>query len=790
MTNVRAFAVFVTDKLGDAHTNYAEIILLKYNFFKTLYYIEINSHKIENMKYGQVYISMKYFIHLFLFLIFFSCKKHTTTKYNLDFEQLTVDKSFAKDWFQYPDYPISIDKNAFSGEYSGVITSNRGRQGRLAYVLPAIYDGDTIQLEGFIKTENVSPGFAGLFLSIKGSKGEYSNLSMGFEDMQNQEVAGTKDWKKYKISLPLPKEADYIILGGILSGKGKAWFDNFKVLIDGKDVQNLKDNGKEFFEADLDKEFELSSKINLDRIDQIEINNLFILGKIWGFLKYYHPSIGNGEVNWDYELFRVIPIFMEAKNSEKLNETIVNWIKNYKIKEVCKTCKKTSSNAVLKPDLDWIKNNNFTPEIINFLYYVYENRHQGNNYYFNVAPNVGNPLFTHENSYDLIPSSDDGYRLLSLFRYWNAIEYFFPYKQLIGKDWDKILSEHIPIFAEVKDKSEYDMALTKLLTEIHDTHAQLYGTIKKELFQAPIKVKFVEDKLIVTSYADLEKGKSTGLKIGDLITKINNIQIEEIVDSLSKFYPSSNEASLMRDIAADVLKFDSSNVNIDYISNFKPKNTDIALYNEEAFSKTTPNEYEKKSYRFLKDSIGYITLENIKKEEIENIKKEFSEAKGIIIDIRNYPNTFVPFLLGSFFVLEPTPFVKFIKVNENNYGEFNFTESLMINPTGFTFRRKLIVLVNEYSQSQSEYTAMAFKAGINTTIIGSTTAGADGNVSHLNLPSGYFTRISGVGIYYPNGKETQRIGIIPDIRIEPTIEGIKLGKDELLEKAIEIITKQ
>lgn len=46
---------------------------------------------------------------------------------------------------------------------------------------------------------------------------------------------------------------------------------------------------------------------------------------------------------------------------------------------------------------------------------------------------------------------------------------------------------------------------------------------------------------------------------------------------------------------------------------------------------------------------------------------------------------------------------------------------------------------------------------------------------------------SGIGVYYPDGGETQRIGIVPDIKVKPTIKGIREGRDELLEKAIEII---
>jgi C-terminal processing protease CtpA/Prc len=82
---------------------------------------------------------------------------------------------------------------------------------------------------------------------------------------------------------------------------------------------------------------------------------------------------------------------------------------------------------------------------------------------------------------------------------------------------------------------------------------------------------------------------------------------------------------------------------------------------------------------------------------------------------------------------------------------------------------------------------MAFRAGDNVTVIGSTTAGADGNTSKIHLPGGLLTMISGIGVYYPDGTETQRIGIVPDVEVKPTIKGIKEGRDELLEKAIKII---
>lgn len=79
---------------------------------------------------------------------------------------------------------------------------------------------------------------------------------------------------------------------------------------------------------------------------------------------------------------------------------------------------------------------------------------------------------------------------------------------------------------------------------------------------------------------------------------------------------------------------------------------------------------------------------------------------------------------------------------------------------------------------------MAFRSARNATVVGSTTAGADGNVSPIPLPGGLRSMVSGIGVFYPDRKPTQRIGIIADIEARPTIQGIRSGRDEVLEHAL------
>jgi C-terminal processing protease CtpA/Prc len=734
---------------------------------------------------------MKQVIILLIPLIVSSCQAQESKQFNFGFEKMNSNKELSEGWFKWGNYELSIDEQSNSGKYSGKITSDKsgGSFGSIAYKLPANYKGKIIQLKGYMKIKNVDNGFAGLLLRVDGN-----GQSLAFDNMQNQNISGTKDWHEYTITLDYPVEAESIFIAGILSGTGEAWFDDFVLTIDDEDVQFLKEVEKELSKALLDKEFDNGSSIKIAELSQLTIDNLELLGKVWGFLKYHHPKIGSGNLNWDYELFRYLPKYLELNEFEKRNQSLVDWIDSFGELEDCPKCEPAKEDAFLKPDLEWIDHQ--PNKLKEKLKLVHGKRHQGKHFYIRHAANIGNPEFLNENAYTNMSFPDDGFRLLSLYRYWNMIQYYFPYRHLMDKDWNLTLKEYIPKFVNAKNELEYELAAVELIGDIQDTHANLWGGADKindwkgEYF-APIHVRFIENQLVITDYYNPELKSETGLEIGDIITTINGQTIEQLIEEKSKYYPASNVPTRLRDISADILRSENNAINISYSRDQKEFKTTISLYPEDDLN--IYRLYRKSddlSYELLENNIGYITLQSIKDKDIPIIKEKFMDTKGIIIDIRNYPSSFVPFSLGSYFLSSPTSFVKFTRGNIDNPGEFTFTNELKIPNEEKTYEGKLIVIVNELSQSQAEYTAMAFRAGENTTIIGSTTAGADGNVSTIFLPGGLRTMISGIGINYLDGAETQRIGIIPDVEVKPTIQGIKEGRDELVEEAINIILGQ
>lgn len=162
-------------------------------------------------------------------------------------------------------------------------------------------------------------------------------------------------------------------------------------------------------------------------------------------------------------------------------------------------------------------------------------------------------------------------------------------------------------------------------------------------------------------------------------------------------------------------------------------------------------------------------------------------TKGLIVDIRNYPSDFVPFAMGAYLATKPTPFVSFTFADLANPGAFQFGDGALIESGPVHYGGRVFILVDETTQSSAEYTAMALRAMPNSMVVGSTTAGADGNVSAIPLPGQLSTIISGLGVYYPDHRPAPLIGIVPDVVARPTIEGIASGRDEVLETAMRLI---
>lgn len=740
---------------------------------------------------------------LCFFLLLSARSVHSQLKikdaFNLGFEVINAKDEFPKKWFQWgQNYKITPDSlQKVSGRYSLLIQPSAERKeghfGSPAVSIPAVYQGKEIELTGFLKLDNVQDGSAGLLMRIDGKNG-----ILQFDNMQNRKIQGTADWKQYSIKLPLPPDAETIFVAALHSGTGQVWVDDLELKIDGKDLLDVRiKEPKPALPADLDTAFSKGSGIRLAALDRGAVNDLVLLAKVWGFLKYYHPEVAEGNWNWDNQLFRVLPAVLNSKSKQERNEAILSFISGMGTVKNGKSIKKTKAEDIkFHADLNWIRDSEeLGADLSSKLMAIEACVKPAEHYYVAEMPGVGNPEFKNERGYALMTSPDDGFRLLSLFRYWNMIQYYFPYKHLIGEDWNKILPEFIPKLLAAKDQRSYTLVCLELIARIHDTHANVWGNRYLEenikgWSRLPIQTKFIEDKLTVTAFYSDTLGVKEKVRIGDVITKIDGEPVEMLVKRLLPFTPASNYPTALRDLARNLLRGNADMFSLELVRD--GRTSSITLPTVKLKSLKTTIDYdpqpEKPGYYILEENIGYVFPAKYRNTDLPNIKELFAITKGMIIDLRCYPSDFMPFTFGDYIKSKPGTFVKFTKTDYKHPGTFEFTNSLRNGSLlGQKYKGKVVVIVNENTQSNAEYTTMAFQSSDNVVVIGSMTAGADGNVSRFVLPGGISTMISGIGVYYPDGTETQRVGVKIDVPIKPTLEGIMSGRDELLEKAKALI---
>jgi C-terminal processing protease CtpA/Prc len=692
-------------------------------------------------------------------------------------------------WQAYPASDAFSDEQIVHGGKRSVRIERKenaaGDFSGINYAIPIDFDGRIVQLRGWVRTEAVSK-FAALWM--REDPADPRSGALAFDSMQRLGIHGTTDWTQYTISIPIHTEGRRIYFGFLVNGTGKAWADDLELLVDGQPIASVPKAQKSPTPLDTDHEFDTGSKIALSELSREQVENLTTLGRVWGFLKYHHPRVAAGLLHWDYELFRVLPEILRAPDRASANAALSKWIQKLRPAQECRTCSALGGDLYLKPEIDWIRSESALGKgLSSELRDIYFNRPAAKQFYVSPVPGVGNPVFDNEPSYGRVSFPDGGFQLLALYRYWNIIEYWFPNRDLIGEDWGKVLAEYIPKVALAKTTDEYKRQFLTLIARVHDTHANLWSSLEVRPpvgnCRVPAVFRFVEDSAAVTGFFGADGAGRTHLQRGDVVEMIDGAAVIDLTKQWEPYYADSNRAAELRDMGRNLTAGPCGAVKLGVRRGNAPISITTARTSE-AQDGAPSHDIPGDAFRLLSDDVAYVKISTLKRADVQKDIESAGRTKGLIIDIRNYPSDFPLAELGSHLVQHETAFARFTNGDLGNPGAFRFGATASLQPAKPFYSGKVVVLVDEVTQSSAEYHAMAFRAAPNTMVLGSTTAGADGNVSQIPLPGGLRTMISGIGVFYPDKRGTQRVGIVPDRVVQPTIAGIRAGRDEVLEAAV------
>lgn len=539
--------------------------------------------------------------------------------------------------------------------------------------------------------------------------------------------------------------------------------------------------------------------LGYDDLSADEVENLYVLCKVWGFLKYYHPNVRAGNFDWDMELMGILESYSKVGSKEERDQLMLLWLKAlgpYE-DEVVSTIEPDDELALL-PDFTWIESldDEDLKSELNKIIQVKRGREQ----YYADYTDINGYLSKNEKRFVDETSSSVGIRLLTLFRYWNIYNYYSPYIEITDKPWDDVLKEMIPPFVLDDNGDSFVDNLRKLVAYTGDEHTYYRGRYADgdSLFgkyHLPLKVRYFDDELVLVDSYSMDKSlDEMGLVPGDILTHIDGKPVEEVYDSMDPYVPTSYEGR-NRLYLWDIYLFRTHHINMT-LTLVRDGGTMEVKINTFTFGEGILTRYynsmalsnRSKTFEDLGNGLLYLNLDNLTERDIETHKEEIMASEAMIWDLRNYPDYDMYFSLLSLVLDEPKQGAMFTVNYPPNPGTFMKNNYVpYFQPNTDPYGGMIVGLIDEYSKSRPEYLAMFFDVMPNSVLIGRSTAGADGDVSNAELPLGVDVFFTGLGVYYPDGTETQRVGIIPDIEVVVTKEGVLAGRDEVLEKAVDYI---
>ena len=525
------------------------------------------------------------------------------------------------------------------------------------------------------------------------------------------------------------------------------------------------------------------------------------LMRAWGTIKFFHPYLAYRPIDWDAALMAAIPKVEAAKSAEEYSAAVASMLQELKDPET-----HVLRGAVLDADVT----NPAAPagkrrRLVRSGYYPQIGGTQSGGYYADweivdaasafvirlpekvrIVMRTGEPvtgdtaLASAEATYgSSLPPREQ--RLLALARYWNTIRYFYGYLESL-QSWDTALGEAIPDFESAKTWHDYVFAVTRLAAKTHDSHSIIFAFWREFAHLPDVMVGAIEGQSVVKSVGAAVKG----LAPGDVVVAVNGEDIKQRRQAFIEVDPHSTPQAGLYQANQFLLGGPEPEVQVK-VRKADGSEAVVTLLRSGSFP--MPIDSQLPVYGILPSGFGYMDMGRLETRDLDSAVDRVVNAPGLIVDMRGYPRS--NFQLASYLTDRLTPAAAIhqrIWHGPDPALSIFHDEVQSVIPRGRAkYKGRVAVLIHARSMSAAEHLCLHLEAATDATFIGSPTRGAEGEVTNTVLPGGIQVNFSGTDIRHADGRPVQRVGILPDIWIEPTIAGIREGRDEVLDRAVEFL---
>jgi hypothetical protein len=370
-------------------------------------------------------------------------------------------------------------------------------------------------------------------------------------------------------------------------------------------------------------------------------------------------------------------------------------------------------------------------------------------------------------------------RLANIIITWNVLQHFYPYFDDIKVDWKQELSKSLNNVIQVNTEIDYFKCLSLMISKLEDGHG-VVSCININRWGFPVSFVYVENKVVVSG------SNSSLFKTGDIIESVDGKSAYDELGLQESYISGSPQLKRYRALNVFGSSFLETPAKIILLRDGKKlsikadRDTECNLFFNDFNSR---NFNSNNKALDCGDSIYYEKSGTYFYTELDKL----IEAKGIIVSSYFNVMEIIPHLIKEP-LWSPRWRVPITTYPDREKVVFD-TSRWKIEPMKPFIKAKVVFIVEPFNVSYGE-TLLSFidyyKLG---KLVGDTTAGTNGNVNFIPLLGRYSIMWTGMKVLKHDGSQLHLTGYRPDYPVKRTIHGIREGRDEYLDKALEILKK-
>lgn len=384
------------------------------------------------------------------------------------------------------------------------------------------------------------------------------------------------------------------------------------------------------------------------------------------------------------------------------------------------------------------------------------------------------------------PSAEDrATRLAGVVLAWNVLQHFFPYFDVVGADWKAELPKALRSAATDKGAAEFGRTLRRMTAALKDGHVYVSWPGGAPPNSLP-PMEFAGDDLIIAGDA---AGDPVPLHAGDVVVSIDGRAVADILAELRPTI-SAATAGWMKSRLQGAVSQAPGPAQARLLVRRADGSEAMTVVRRATYPRarhaysTPPNGSE------VAPGIAYFDLNGTSNKQLEEAMPALVAAKGIVFDLRGYPGEAGYTLMGHLAERQITSAqwnVPLITMPDGEFDGFDTGGRWQVPPAEPHLGQPIVFLTYGGAISYAESVMGIVEAYKFGTIVGERTAGTNGNVNVISLPGGYSISFTGMKVLKHDGSPHHGVGIAPDVPVSPTAAGIAAGRDEVLEKGVEVL---